>query len=324
MSKWYGGSRMSFWQILPKPFFCLAPMADVTDPAYRRVIAKYGALDVLWTEFVSADGLFRGGYDALIHDLGYSEEERPIIAQFFTAHPEYMEKAAALACDMKFDGVDINMGCPDRSVVKQGAGAALIGNTVLAKELIEAAKRGAGEMPVSVKTRIGDTKNTLDAWLPALLEAQPAAITIHARTRKEMSKVPAQWETIARAVEIRDAFEKGSDHHTLIIGNGDVKDFDDARAKAQESGCDGVMLGRAVFGNPWLGNVRPENLSERMHVLIEHIRFFEELLPHKSFTTMKKHFKSYMHGEGYDKKILLELMGTKNAEEALQVIYSHI
>lgn len=299
-------------------------MADVTDPAFRRLIAKYGALDVLWTEFVSADGLFRGGYDALSKDLQYSEDERPIVAQFFTAHPEYMEKAGALAREMGFDGVDINMGCPDRSVMKQGAGASLIGNGSLVQELLAATQQGAGDVPVSVKTRIGNTKNELDTWLPMLLEARVSAITVHARTRKEMSKVPAQWETVAQAVAIRDAFEKNSDHHTLIIGNGDVVDFADARAKAEASGADGVMLGRAVFGNPWLGNARPEVLSERLAVLAEHIRLFDELLPHKSFALMKKHFKSYFHGEGNDKQLLAALMETRNAGDALAVLQSHV
>lgn len=315
---------MSFWQTLPKPFLCLAPMADVTDPAFRKLIANYGALDVMWTEFVSADGLFRGGFEALSKDLHYTEDERPIVAQFFTAHPEYMEKAAALARDMKFDGVDINMGCPDRAVIKQGAGAALIGNATLAKELIDAAKRGAGNLPISVKTRIGDTKNELETWLPALLETHIAAVTVHARTRKEMSKVPARWEAVARAVVLRDKYEERSGHRTLIIGNGDVQDLDDARVKAQETGCDGVMLGRAVFGNPWLGNPRPDTLPERLAVLAEHIRLFDELLPHKSFAVMKKHFKSYMQGAGYDKKLLAQLMETATAGEALSVIQSHL
>jgi nifR3 family TIM-barrel protein len=314
---------MSFWEKLPKPFFCLAPMADVTDPVYRRVIAQYGNVDAMWTEFVSADGLFRGGFDALSKDLQYSEQERPIVAQFFTPHPEFMEKAAALARDMRFDGVDINMGCPDRAVVKQGAGAALINNIPLAQELIAAAKRGAGDLPVSVKTRIGDSKNDLETWLPALLATNISAIAIHARTRKEMSKVPAQWDTIAEAVRIRDEFEKESDHHTLIIGNGDVADMNDAREKIKMYGCDGVMLGRAVFGNPWLGNTRPENLSERLSVLAEHVRLFDELLPHKSFAIMRKHFKSYLQGEGYDKKLLLQLMETKTAEDALAVLQNY-
>ncbi len=313
---------MSFWEKLPKPFFCLAPMADVTDPAYRRVIAKYGNVDAMWTEFVSADGLFRGGFDALSKDLAFSDEERPIVAQFFTAHPDFMEKAAALARDMKFDGVDINMGCPDRAVMKQNAGAALIGNTELAQELIASAKRGAGDLPISVKTRIGDTKNELDTWLPALLATKISAISIHARTRKDMSKVPARWETIAQAVRIRDEFEKGGEHHTLIIGNGDVIDIDDAKKKITETGCDGVMLGRAIFGNPWLGNPRPEDLKERLNVLAEHVTLFSELLPHKSFAIMKKHFKSYLHGDGYDKKLLLSLMEIKTAPEALEILRS--
>jgi nifR3 family TIM-barrel protein len=317
---------MSFWDTVPKPFFCLAPMADVTDPAYRCIIARYGHFDAMWTEFVSADGLFRGGFDALSKDLQYGEEERPIVAQFFTAHPEYMEKAAALAREMKFDGVDINMGCPDRAVIKQGAGAALITTPNIARDVIAAAQRGAGgEIPVSVKTRIGDTRNELPTWLPALLEMKVSAIIIHARTRKEMSNVPAHWDAIAQAVSIRDEFEKGSGHRTLIVGNGDVIDMDDAHAKVRETGCDGIMFGRAIFGNPWLGSRKPRPaLFERLRVLSEHVRLFHELLPHKSFAVMKKHFKSYVHGEGYDKKILLSLMETKNADEALSVIKSYL
>ena len=317
---------MSFWKKLPQPFFCLAPMADVTDPAFRRMIAKYGKLDVIWTEFVSADGLFRGGYDALVHDLDYSEGERPIVAQFFTSTPQYMEKAGALARELGFDGVDINMGCPDDGVCKQGAGAALMKEPKLAQELIYALKQGAGDIPVSVKTRIGYTTNELETWLPALLETKIDAITIHARTKKEMSKVPARWDTVAQAVSIRDDFEKGSEHETFIIGNGDVADIDDAREKIITYGSDGVMFGRAIFGNPWLGSDIPRpDLKGRLTVLAEHTKLFDELVgARKSFALMKKHFKSYLHGDGYDKKILLKLMEAKTAEEALKVIYSYI
>ena len=254
---------MSFWNKLKKPFFVLAPMADVTDPAFRRIIAKYGKPDVLWTEFVSADGLFMGGYDALVKDLAFSEEERPIVAQFFTSKPEIMEKAAKLAVELGFDGVDINMGCPDKSIEKQSAGAKLITNPRLAQEIILSAMKGAGDLPVSVKTRIGWNKNELETWLPALLETNPAVITVHARTRKELSLVPARWESVKRAVEIRDNYidPTGQKSKTLIIGNGDVKDLDDAKVKAEETGCDGVMLGRAIFGNPWLF----ANLSRAKH-----------------------------------------------------------
>jgi tRNA-dihydrouridine synthase len=243
--------NLGFWKKLNKPIMVLAPMADVTDAAFRRIIANYGKPDVMWTEFVSADGLALApeeGRKKLLRDLEYSESERPIVAQFFTAKPYHMKKAAELAQQLGFDGIDINMGCPAGPIENQGAGAALIKNPKLARELIRAAKAGAGSLPVSVKTRTGFNKIELETWLPELLVEEPAVITVHARTRKEMSKVPANWDLVKKAVEIRDSLKS----QTLIFGNGDVKDLDDARKKAVDSGADGVMLGRAIFGNPWL------------------------------------------------------------------------
>ncbi len=221
-------------------------MANVTDAAFRRVIAKYGKPDVMYTEFVSADGLCSAGRDALLVDFKYTEAERPLIAQIFSAKPDKIFEAAQLIQKLGFDGIDINMGCPDKNVMKQCAGAALIKTPDLARELIRAAKAGAPNLPLSIKTRIGDTRNTLAEWLPVILEEKPAAVIIHARTRKEMSKVPAHWETIKEAVDIA----KGSG--VLIVGNGDVLNLAHARERVAETGCDGVMLGRAIFGNPWL------------------------------------------------------------------------
>lgn len=316
---------MSFWKKLPKPFFCLAPLADVTDPAFRRIIAKYGMPDVMWTEFVSADGLFKGGYDALIKDLAYTEAERPIVAQFFSKDPNIMRQAGKLAAELGFDGVDINMGCPDANVCKQGAGAAIIKNPKLACELIRATKEGVREVgssiPVSVKTRSGFNEDEIETWIPALLEEKPAALTLHARTKKDMSKVPARWDLVARAVELRDRISP----ETLIIGNGDVVDMDDARTKAKATGCDGVMFGRAIFGNPWLfGKKERPEFQERLRVLLEHLNLFAELLPHKAFAIMKKHFKSYLQGDGYQKPLLLELMEARNTEEARQILEREI
>jgi nifR3 family TIM-barrel protein len=307
----------SFWYELRNPFFALAPMADVTDAAFRRIIAKYGKPDVMWTEFVSADGLFLGGKDALLKDLIFSEEERPIVAQFFTSRPNMMEKAAKLAVKLGFDGIDINMGCPDRSVEKQGAGAALMKNPELAAKIIKAAKEGAGKLPVSVKTRIGYNRDELEKWLTALLMAEPAVITIHARTRKEMSKVPANWDTIKRAVEIRNNLKS----NTLIIGNGDVVDLKDAIKKANETGADGIMLGRAVFGNPWLFNKNKKNISvkEKLSAMIEHTKLYEKILPHKNFATMKKHFKAYISGWNGAKELRIKLMKAKDAREVEQI-----
>jgi tRNA-dihydrouridine synthase len=285
----------SFWDSLPRPFFTLAPLADVTDAAFRRVIAARGKPDVMWTEFVSADGLMRApeqGREKLMRDLIFTDSERPIIAQFFTSDPKAMEYAAGLAARLGFDGIDINMGCPDRSIERQGAGAALIKAPEVARALIRAARRGAPALPVSVKTRIGYARDELATWLPALLSENPAAVTIHARTRKEMSKVPAQWERVRAAVELRDRLNSS----TLIIGNGDALSLEEARRHAEASGCDGVMLGRAIFGNPWLWAKGVPSARERLLALAEHSALFEELLPHKNFAVMKKHFKSYLAG----------------------------
>jgi nifR3 family TIM-barrel protein len=238
----------NFWEKLEKPFFVLAPMANVTDAAFRRVIAKYGRPDVMWTEFVSCDGLCHpDGREAIRIDLSYTEEERPIVAQVFTTHPDKMREAAKYILELGFDGIDINMGCPDKNVMKQGAGASLMKNPELAKELVLAAKEGVeNKIPVSVKTRIGFNSDELEDWLPSLIMAKPAAITVHARTKKEMSLVPANWDRVKRAVEIA----QGSG--VLILGNGDVKNLEEARARVAETGCDGVMIGRGIFGNPWL------------------------------------------------------------------------
>lgn len=310
-----------FWSTLPKPFFVLAPLANVTDAAFRRVIAKYGKPHALWTEFVSADGLFMGGKDALMIDLEYTEAERPIVAQFFTSRPENMEKGAALARELGFDGVDINMGCPDRAVEKQKSGAALIKNSNLAKELIAAAKQGAKHLPVSVKTRIGYNKNELETWLPALLEAKPAALTLHARTRKEMSKVPAHWDQVKRAVEIRSEVKS----EALIVGNGDARDLSHARELIEETGAEGIMLGRAIFGKPWLFSEETPSLPERLRVMVEHTKLFEELFKgKKNFATMKKHYKAYVSGFDGAADLRATLMDAENAAEVEKAVLTFI
>ncbi len=315
----YDPMMQGFWKNLKKPIFVLAPMANVTDAAFRRIFAKYGKPDVTWTEFVSADGLVLAheeGKKKLLRDLLYSEGERPIVAQFFTSNPENMKKAAALARELGFDGIDINMGCPDKSIEKQGAGAALIKNPARAREVLGAAIEGAGELPVSVKTRIGYNKIELDTWLPELLAEKPAAITIHARTRKEMSKVPAQWEWVKRAVEIRNEMKS----ETLILGNGDVLDLRDAHKKVEATGADGAMLGRAIFGNPYVFNkeVKMNDLpiNDRLTIMLEHTKLFDELLGDiKSFAIMKKHYKAYVNGFSGASELRAELMNTNTYKE---------
>ncbi|MAZ56171.1 tRNA-dihydrouridine synthase [bacterium] len=318
----------NFWQQLPKPFFVLAPMADVTDAPFRRLIAKYskhkrsdgtsGGADVTWTEFVSADGLAmanKEGKEKLMADLMYTEEERPIVAQLFSSNEKHMYEAAKLCKELGFNGVDINMGCPDRSIEKQGCGAAMIKNPDRAKSIVLAAKEGAGDIPVSVKTRLGYNHDQVEEWIPEILTTNPAALTVHARTRKEMSKVPARWERIKRVVEIRDELQSS----TLIIGNGDVLNVADGRRKAELSGADGVMFGRAIFGNPHLFSPTCEThdllLADRLEIMVEHTKLFTELLPFKNFSIMKKHYKAYVNGFHGAAELRSQLMQTDTLEE---------
>lgn len=290
---------------------CLAPMADVTDAAFRQIIAKYGKPDVMWTEMVSCDGLCSIGKSKLLKSLWFTEAERPIVAQLFGANPENFYRCAELVQELGFDGIDINMGCPDRSVNKQRAGASLINDPELAKKIIKETIRGAGQLPISVKTRIGYNKENLDEWLKHLLSAEPAAITIHARTKKEMSLVPARWEFVAKAKEQA----KGSG--TLIIGNGDVKNLEDARLRAEKSGADGVMIGRAIFGNPWLFSGHEPSSQERLKVMLEHAKLYDKLFAGvKSFALMRKHFGSYIGGFSGAKELRIKLMSANNAAEA--------
>jgi len=305
----------NFWQALPKPLMVLAPMANVTDAAFRRIIATYGKPDVTWTEFVSADGLMSSGREVLLRDLEYSEAERPIVAQLFTGHPDKMREAAALVMKLGFDGLDINMGCPDRAVEKQGGGAALIKDRENAQKVIEAARESG--LPVSVKTRIGYNKNQIEEWIGFLLEQKLPVLTVHLRTRKEMSDVPAHWELMPQIVDLRNAISP----ETLIIGNGDVQSIAEAREKVKETGCDGVMIGRGIFGNPWFFSGKIPTPRERLAVLVEHTYLFEKLLGDiKSFAIMKKHFKAYVSGWDGAKELRMRLMEANSANEVDKII----
>ena len=308
-----------FWDKLKKPIMALAPMADVTDLAFRTIIAKYGHPDVTWTEFVSADGLCSPGKDRLMIDLQFTAAERPIVAQIFGAKPENFYKVAQMLREMNFDGIDINMGCPEKSIQKQGACAALIGNPALTKEIIQATKEGAGELPVSVKTRIGLGKIVLEEWLGTLLETDLAAITLHLRTRKEMSKVPAHWELMPEAVNMVKSIPQ--ERRPLILGNGDVVDLAHAKQKVAETGCDGVMLGRAIFGNPWLFTGKVPTLEEKFRVMVEHTYLFEKIFTGiKSLDLMKKHYKAYVNGFDGAKEFRMKLMEAKTASEIEQMV----
>ena len=223
------------------------------------------------------------------------------------------------------------MGCPDRAVERQGAGAALIKDPKRAQEIIQETKRGAGKMPVSVKTRLGYARDTMEEWVPYLFEMEPAAITIHARTRKEMSKVPAHWDRITDVVSLRDGYFSGKRSKPLIIGNGDVESLTDGYRKAKETGADGIMVGRGIFGNPWFFNTRIKNISveRRLSAMVEHTRLFEKYFGNsnndrstaiRNFDIMKKHFKAYASGFDGAKELRAKLMIARSAEEVRRVL----
>lgn len=320
-----------FWKNLPKPFYALAPMYDVTDAAFRFIIAKYGKPDVFYTEFTSADGLTNDtGRQRLMHHLKFDKSEHPIVAQVFGCNPANFRETAKLVRELGFDGIDLNTGCPDKNMIKNGSCAALFKTPELAKEILLAMKEGAEtseinspSIPISVKIRIGDTKIDWQDWILKLLEAQPASIAIHLRTRKEMSKVPAHWELMPEIVKfIRDNTTK--ENCPLILGNGDVQTIEEAEQKVRKTNCDGVMLGRGIFGNPWLFTKHlsaPASLEERLRVLIEHCKLYEEMYENiKPWDIMKRHFKAYVHGFEAASDLRAQLYETKNSHGVESVV----
>jgi tRNA-dihydrouridine synthase len=298
---------MDFWQTLDKPIFALAPMEDVTDTVFREVILSVSdarALQVVFTEFTSTDGLcHEHGRLKVIERLHVSESEKvllksrntKLVAQIWGSDPENFFKAANLISEMQiFDGIDINMGCPVKKVIKNNSCSALINNPMLAKEIIRATKE-ASALPVSVKTRIGFKTVITEEWIGNLLEAAPSAIIIHGRTQKMMSYGLVQWDEIGKAVRLRD--QSGS--AVRIIGNGDVMSYADGLSKVEEYGVDGVMVGTGIFHNPWLFNLTEweGNLEQRIDLLQKHILLFESTWGNqKNFNIMKRFFKIYLSG----------------------------
>lgn len=316
----------NFWKKLKKPIFTLAPMADVTDTAFRQIVASCGKPQVFFTEFVSCDGLCSEGKAKLLKNLKFNKKiERPIVVQFFGSKPENFYKCARLALKLGFDGIDINMGCPKKSIEKQGAGAALIKTPELAQKIIAETKRGADSagrrISVSVKTRIGFNKPEIETWIPALLKAKPDAIILHGRTRKEMSKAPAHWDLIGKAAEIA----RGSG--VLIIGNGDVMLLSEAKEKAKKYNLDGIMVGRGIFANPWFFNpdVNPAEIKpkDKIALLKKHLKLFDKIYGKtKNFAIMKKFFKMYISGWDGAKILRAQLMEAKTVKGALRVLIS--
>jgi tRNA-dihydrouridine synthase len=331
----------NFWQNIPRPIIGLSPMDGVTDASFRHITAKHGGPDVTLTEFVNIQSAIFAP-DILLKDFTYSEIERPIAAQIYGKTPELFYKVAHIVGELGFDGLDINMGCPAKKVAAAGCGAALIRTPELAREIIQAARKGIEDwangqtleqigirpgaiaafrnanrlrtgtdipaprrrIPLSVKTRIGYERNAIDQWIPTLLDEKPAAITLHGRTLQQGYKGDADWEAIGRAAELA----KGS--ATLILGNGDLRDMADVHRRISDTQVDGVLIGRASQGNPWLfagkqqvkqarlgfatiAPQQPITLDERFEVIREHSRHYENMVQIRCFVGMRKHLIWY-------------------------------
>src|SRR3989344_968290 len=315
--------NQGFWKKLKKPIMILAPMANVTDWAFRDIVAGCGKPDVFYTEFLSCDGILHDK-KRFEKDLYFKKKEKPIVVQFFGSKPENFYQCAQLVQKLGFDGIDINMGCPDKSVEKQGGGASLIKNPELAVKIIKETIRGSGKLPVSVKTRLGYNKIEIEEWIPRLLDTGISALTIHGRTRKEMSSVPAQWDKIGEVEEMARSAGSGQAKGSgvLIISNGDVMSLVDAKEKAQKYNLDGIMVGRGIFANPWFFSGREVgDPKERIKLLKKHVENSDKLWGDgKNFDTLKRFFKVYIQGWPGAKDLRTELMMTKNRKGVFSVL----
>jgi nifR3 family TIM-barrel protein len=315
-----------FWNTLPVGFFVLAPMEDVTDTVFRQVIMQSGRPDVLFTEFTNCEGAQSVGQAKVIHRLKYSENERPIVAQIWGVTPEDYFKTARMILELGFDGVDINMGCPVKSVIRQGACSALIKNHSLALEIVQAVKEGVnGEIPVSIKTRIGFHAIDTENWFRFIFsQCKPDALTVHGRTAKEESKVPCHWDEIGNVVIMNNEINQNI-NKPKIIGNGDILSYQQGLDMIQKYSLDGIMIGRAVFQNPWIfdPSIDPleKTVSERIEILLYHLGLWQNTWGDtKQFNILKKYFKIYISGFDGAAHLRSLLMEATTATEVHSII----
>jgi nifR3 family TIM-barrel protein len=313
---------VSFLEELPKPFFILAPMDDVTDTVFRQIVAELAPPDIYFTEFVNVDGLQSPGRPRLLHKLKLSEKEHPIIAQLWGLKPENYYNTTKDIIEMGYDGVDINMGCPVKTVVKNGACAALINNRELAGKIIDAVVEAAdGKIPVSIKTRLGFNQVDL-SWPEYLLSKNLNMLSIHGRTAKQMSKGDADWELINEVRKIRDKISPD----TLIVGNGDIKNRYQGEELAKKYNLDGTMIGRGIFDDPFVFSTNSSWINYTREQKIELYRKHAELFINtwknneRKIETLNKFCKIYINGFDGAKEYREKLMRAKNSDELLSFL----
>lgn len=310
----------NFWAELPKPFFVLAPMEDVTDVTFRHVVQKAGAPDVFFTEFTNSDSFCHPeGIDSVRGRLVFTEDEQPMVAHIWGDKPEFFREMSIALAQMGFKGIDINMGCPVPNVAERGKGSGLILRPDTAAELIEVAK--AGGLPVSVKTRVGFTDTAeLEDWINHLLKQDIANLSLHMRTRKEMSKVAAHWELIPHVVQLRDALAP----QTTLTINGDILDRSMGLALAEKYGVDGIMIGRGIFKNPFAFEKdpqahSPEEFIDLLRLQLDLQEQYAEQVP-RSITGLHRFFKIYIKGFPGANDLRIRLMNTKSIAEVREIL----
>jgi tRNA-dihydrouridine synthase B len=346
----------SFWHQLAKPIIGLSPMDGVTDQPFRHIQKKYGRPAVIYTEFTSVEGVCHGA-DRLLVDFLYDEIQRPVIAQIYGTTPDSFRQTAILLCELGFDGIDINMGCPAKNVAHSGAGAALIRTPELARQIIQATKRGidqwqqgAGQadcpqitpeiwvevqrrkallpaeyqtkrhIPVSVKTRIGFDQPSVTDWIPTLLSEEVEAIALHGRTLKQRYTGQADWEEIGKAATL--AHQTG----TLLLGNGDIKNLDEAYEKVSTYGVDGVLIGRAAWGDPLVFQPEPKDQVSPFKIAVEHTKVYEQTFQGDEkyhFLPMRKHLGWYVRDIPNASQIRIDLFKASSSQEVEQVLQGY-
>lgn len=357
------GKIGSFWSRLARPILGLSPMDGITNAPYRFITAKYGRPDVVFTEFVPVEGLMHAA-TRLLRDFAYDEIERPVVAQIYGSEPQAFYAVAHLVCELGFDGIDINMGCPAKNVASRGAGAGLIRTPALAQEIVRAVRRGIHDwcqgqdaaqagvpvevvaaaepeiarhraegsgtrvpIPVSVKTRIGfDTVSILD-WVRALLDVEPAVISIHGRTLKQLYRGTADWDAIAAAADAA----RGTS--TCVLGNGDLQSAAAIAERVRATPVAGVLVGRASMGNPWIfasaraavargsaAEAVAPTVAHRLAVLLDHAAQLESGNAGKAFPHLYRLIKPYTHGIPEAAALRAALMAARSAQEMAVVV----
>lgn len=334
-----------FWEDLKLPIVGLSPMDGVTDAAYRYIVAKHSKPSVIMTEFTNVEGLARGAVK-MLKAFDHHEIERPVVAQIYGVELESFYKVTLMVCYLGFDGVDINMGCPANKVARRGSGAGMIGIPEQAKKAVRIVKKACEDwangitleeakirpkvinylkkarpeeaqrrhIATSVKTRTGIDEIVTEWWINNLLEEEPANLSLHGRTLKQMYTGQANWEEIAKAAALC------KNTATSFLGNGDVKSMADAQERVKQYGVDGVLVGRATFGNPWFFSDHEPSIEDRFNVAIEHCDYFENHLMEHAFFAMRKHLAWYCKGFDGAREIRGKLMQTTSTDQVRGIL----